>query len=167
MKTHRFLLALAACCFSVTALAQWQWLDKDGRKVFSDRPPPADIPDARILHQPQLRPSAPKPAATTEGEDSAAPTSAATTKTPAKDKELQEKKAQQEAEQAAKAKAEEARQAAVRADNCERARRAKSTYESGRRISQTNAQGEKVLVDETMRAAEVQRLDGIIGSNCR
>ncbi|MCE1250962.1 MAG: DUF4124 domain-containing protein [Comamonadaceae bacterium] len=164
MKTHRILLALAACWFSVNAMAQWQWLDKDGRKVFSDRPPPADIPDSRILQQPQLRQPTAKPAATESETSSAAPTAA---KAPAKDKELEEKKAKQDAEQAAQAKAEEARQAAVRADNCERARRAKTTYESGRRLAQTNAQGEKVIVDETMRAAEVQRLDGIISSNCR
>ena len=165
MKTHRILLTLAACWFSVNATAQWQWLDKDGRKVFSDRPPPADIPDSRVLQQPQLRQPAAKPAAAADSEASAPPVTEA--KTPAKDKELEEKKAKQEAEQAAKAKAEEARQAAVRADNCERARRAKTTYESGRRIAQTNAQGEKVIVDEAMRAAEVQRLDGIISNNCR
>lgn len=167
MKTHRFrfLLAFAACWFSVNALAQWQWLDKDGRKVFSDRPPPADIPDARILQQPQLRQAAPKPIAP-ESDDSASAAPAAA-KAPAKDKELQEKKAKQDAEQAAKAKAEEARQAEVRADNCTRARNAKTTYESGRRIAQTNAKGEKVIVDDTMRQAEIQRLDGIIGNNCR
>ncbi|MES2052695.1 MAG: DUF4124 domain-containing protein, partial [Pseudomonadota bacterium] len=36
-------LALAGASFSLTALAQWQWLDKDGRKVFSDRSPPAEV----------------------------------------------------------------------------------------------------------------------------
>jgi len=55
MKMHRFLLAAAACCFCLSATAQWQWLDKDGRKVFSDRPPPADVPDKNILAQPNMR----------------------------------------------------------------------------------------------------------------
>ena len=50
--------------------------------------------------------------------------------------------------------------------NCERARRAKTTYESGRRIVQTNAQGEQIVVDDAARAQEIQRLDGIIASNC-
>ncbi|MFX6884193.1 DUF4124 domain-containing protein, partial [Acinetobacter baumannii] len=34
------------------AAAQWQWIDKDGRKVFSDRPPPQEIPEKNILKQP-------------------------------------------------------------------------------------------------------------------
>ena len=35
--------------------AQWLWLDKDGKKVFSDRPPPSDIASNRILKQPGVR----------------------------------------------------------------------------------------------------------------
>jgi hypothetical protein len=37
-------------------LAQWQWIDKDGRKVYSDRSPPSDIQEKNILK----RPAAPK-----------------------------------------------------------------------------------------------------------
>ncbi|WP_216088085.1 DUF4124 domain-containing protein, partial [Shigella flexneri] len=41
-----------------------QWVDKDGRKVFSDRPPPVDVPAKNILKQPggSLQP-APRPQA--------------------------------------------------------------------------------------------------------
>ena len=165
---HRFLLAAAACCFCLSATAQWQWLDKDGRKVFSDRPPPADIPDKNILRQPNMRAPAAAPTQTAPAAQSATSASpaAAPPKPSGKDKELEKKKAQAEAEEAAKAKAEEERKAEVRADNCERARRAKTTYESGLRIVQTNAQGEQIVVDDAARAQEIQRLDGIIASNC-
>ncbi len=164
MKMHRLLLAAAACWVSLSATAQWQWIDKDGRKVFSDRPPPQEIPEKSILKQPgggrtsaAVTPAAPAAAAS-------APASAP--RLSGKDKELEEKKAQADAEEAAKKKAEEERLAKARADNCARARQAKVNYESGRLLVQTNAQGERVFVDEATRAAETKRLDGIIASDC-
>ncbi|ARU04211.1 hypothetical protein CCO03_05545 [Comamonas serinivorans] len=37
-------LVLASLCLvSAQAFAQWQWVGSDGRKAFSDRPPPADV----------------------------------------------------------------------------------------------------------------------------
>ncbi|MEK9952912.1 MAG: DUF4124 domain-containing protein [Curvibacter sp.] len=44
MNMIRSLLVLAGCLYALSASAQWQWLDKDGRRVFSDRPPPAEVP---------------------------------------------------------------------------------------------------------------------------
>ena len=38
MKMHKLLLLAVACTWALGAAAQWQWIDKDGRKVFSDRP---------------------------------------------------------------------------------------------------------------------------------
>ena len=34
---------------ATSAFAQWTWLDKDGRKVYSDKAPPADILDKNIM----------------------------------------------------------------------------------------------------------------------
>lgn len=162
---HRFLWVAAACWVSLNAVAQWQWIDKDGRKVFSDRPPPQDIPEKSILKQPAGRlPAAVAPA--TQAAADGAPAPANTPRVNGKDKELEEKKAQADAEEAAKKKAEEERQAKIRADNCARARQAKVAYEPGRLLVQTNAQGERVFVDDAARAAEIKRLDGIIASDC-
>lgn len=36
------------------AWAQWQWTDDAGRPVFSDLPPPKDIPPERIIARPDL-----------------------------------------------------------------------------------------------------------------
>lgn len=163
MKTPRLLLATALCCAALSATAQWQWIDKDGRKVFSDRPPPVDVPDKNILKQPGPHSkAAPSPAP--------APAQAASLPRPAaagQDKELQERKAKADAEEAAKKQAEEQRQAKARADNCARARQAKATYAQERPLVQTNAQGERELVDEATRAAETKRADEIIASDCR
>ena len=166
MKSHPTLLLAALCLACTSALAQWQWIDKDGRKVFSDRPPPQDVPQNKILKQP--RHSAPVPAVQAAS-DAASAAAAATAPAAAagKDKELEKKKAQAEAEEAAKKKAEEDKLARARADNCERAKTAKLTIESGKPLRQANAQGELIFMDEAARSAELKRIQGIIDSDCR
>ncbi len=157
-------LAVPALCFG-----QWQWVDKDGRKVFSDQPPPADVPTRNIVRQPgpkgrsvPVEAAAPASAAS----QPAQPTAAAP-KLTGKDKELQEKKKQAEAAEAEKKKAEEDQIAKVRSENCERAKRSKAGFDSGVRIAQTNAKGEREILDDAQRAAEVKRLERIIASECR
>ena len=181
MKMHKILLLAVACTWAMGAAAQWQWIDKDGRKVFSDRPPPADIQEKNILKQPggslPARP-APAPAAAAAGDAptatapataaaaAAAPKPAASAAGSGKDKELEEKKAQAEAAEAAKKKAEDEKIAKTKAENCTRARAAKAAFDAGKPITQTNAQGERIFLDGTARAAEAKRIDGIVASDC-
>ena len=170
MKMHKLLLLALACTWSLGAAAQWQWIDKDGRKVFSDRAPPLDIPEKSILKQPGGQQSGRMAPRAVPSENAAEPTAAAP-RLPAsaasgKDKELEEKKAQADAAEAAKKKAEEEKLAKAKAENCTRARQAKSTFDSGRPLMHTNAQGERVFLDEATRTAESKRLDGIIASDC-
>ena len=162
---HKIFLLALACTWSLGAVAQWQWLDKDGRKVFSDRPPPIDVPTTRILKQPhgQIAP-APVPAETAPAETAAIPKTAPASGT---DKALEAKKAATEAAEAAKEKAAEAKRAAARADNCTRAQRAKTTFESNRPIRQTNAEGNAVILGAKERAAEMRRIQAIIDSDCK
>src|SRR5439155_3889668 len=94
--------------------AQWQWLDKDGRKVFSDQAPPGDIPANRVLRAPAGRtlPQAPAdaPVATAApGAAAAAPTAAvaALPKPSGKDPVLEERRKQAIAAEAAKKKADD------------------------------------------------------------
>ncbi|MFN3437397.1 MAG: DUF4124 domain-containing protein [Acidovorax sp.] len=183
MKMHKLLLLAVACTWAMGAAAQWQWIDKDGRKVFSDRPPPQEISEKNILKQPggtrptRAAPPVAVPAEGAPGAAAAAPTPAAsapaTAAKPAasaagsgKDNELEQKKAQAEAAEAAKKKAEEEKVAKAKAENCTRARSAKATYDTGRPITQSNAQGERIFLDEAGRAAETKRIDGIIASDC-
>ena len=164
MKMHKLLLLAVACTWALGAAAQWQWIDKDGRKVFSDRPPPAEVPAKSILKQPGGAPVA-RPAATPEASSAENATPAAAASKPAA-KELEEKKAAAEAAEAAKKKAEEEKIARAKAENCTRARQAKATLESGVLMKQTNAQGERVIMDEASRNAEIKRTNDIIASDC-
>ncbi len=154
-------LLLAMSC---TAMAQWQWTDATGRKVFSDTPPPAGIPDKNILKQPGMMKAPLPPAA--EPASTAAATAPAAPQIPARDPELEAKKKQAEQAEEAKKKAELERVAKVRADSCERARKAKITMESGVRLATTNAKGEREIMDDKTKAAEAQRMDNIIRSDC-
>ena len=172
-----FLLALA-CTFSAAAFSQWQWIDKDGRRVFSDRPPPADVAPKNIVSQPRgstaavvrSAPAAPanEPAAG-EASVAAKPAAPAASAAPGAgvDKALEEKKKQAEAAEAAKKKAEEQKIAAAKADNCKRAMNAKSSLDSGMRMARMNDKGERDVLDDAQRAAELKRVNAIIASDCK
>lgn len=164
-----FSIVVCALALSLPVAAQYQWIDKDGRRVFSDLAPPADVPASKIVSRPQAAVrAAPAPAAPASAPALAA-TSSKATNAPAigVDKALEEKKKQAEAAEAARLKAEEARQAAARADNCQRARSAKTALESGARMGRTDAKGERHILDDAERAAELRRVNEIIGTNCK
>jgi len=150
-------LALAAGL----AQAQWQWVDDTGRKVFSDTPPPASVPDKNILRRPHARPAA-TPVAERETEATETPAPAVQRR----DEQLEARKKQAEEAEKAKQQAEEARIARIRQENCERATRARSTLASGIRVSTTNARGEVEIMDDKARATEMQRLDRIVAQDC-
>ena len=166
MKLHPPLLLAALCLASASVMAQWQWIDKDGRKIFSDRPPPTDVPDSKVLKQPRMGAAVAAPVVAAS-EPASAPAAAASAAAAGKDKELEKRKAQAEAEEAAKKKAEDDKRAKVRAENCERAKAAKATIDSGKPLRQANAQGELIFMDEAARNAELKRAQAIIDSDCK
>lgn len=185
MKLHKIVLLAVACTWALGAAAQWQWIDKDGRKVFSDRPPPQDIPEKNMLKQPGFggprvttpaAPAAAAPAAATPAPAgataaaapgaAAAPAAAASAAT-GKDKELEKRKAEAEAAEAAKKKAEDEKVAKAKAENCTQARNAKAMFETGAPVRQTNAQGERIFMEQAQRDAEVKRINAIIASDCK
>ena len=169
MKLSHALLAALLVIPCTSAFAQWQWLDKDGRKVFSDRGPGADIPEKNILKRPGGLNSKTQPSAGAVDTQAtqAAPAPALAASKAGADKTLEAKKKQIEEAEAAKRKAEDERLARVKADNCARAKQAKATIETGVRIARTNAAGEREVLDDAARAAEMQRMQGIIDADCK
>lgn len=167
--------AASATFFSGSVWAQWVWVDSSGNKVFSDTAPPPGTPEKNILRTPgNMRQTGPaSPAPTGAGPAAGGQPTAQAADAPkvtGRDEQLEAKKkqAEKQAQEAAQAKkkAEDDRIAAARADNCERARRAKATLDSGVRIATTNAKGEREIMDDKARAAEQQRIDGVIRSDC-
>ncbi len=172
---RRLLPCLLGCCLllPLAAQAQWQWIDKSGKPVFSDTAPPPDIPEKNILRRGNLPPPRPNPGVVNLGADDKAPSAAPAAAAPAPeakprvDKELDEKVKKAEEEEKAKKAAEEQRVAKARAENCSRARQAKATYDSGIRVARLNAQGEREIVDDNIRAQETKRLQAVIDSDCK
>ena len=162
------------------ASAQWQWLDKDGHKVFSDRSPPAEIPEKSILRRPSSS-SNPKSASTPQprvvdeaasGAKTASPAFVPASKTSApkltgKDSELEARKKKAEDAENALKKAEEDKIAKAKADNCERAKASMATLQSGIRLSSINANGEREIYDDTRRATETKRAQDMMDSSCK
>lgn len=165
MKLAQPVIAVTALAFSLSAFAQWQWIDKAGRKVFSDRPPSVDVPEKNILKQPGMAPLAAEVPASNAPAAATPPASAP--KGTGEDKELAEKKKQAADAETAKRRQEEERVARTQADNCNRARQAKAGLDAGVRLSRLNEKGEREFLDETDRATEAQRLQGIIDENCK
>ncbi len=165
-------LALTGGLFAVAAHAQWQWIEKDGRKMFSDRPPPAEIQDKDILKRPQgaSRLSPALPAAETASVAAVKPAPALKASAPklsGKDAELEAKKKKAEDDEAAKKKADEEKLAKAKAENCERAKSGLATLQSGVRMASVNAKGEREVYDDAKRQSETKRTQEIIDSSCK
>lgn len=172
MKFVHWLVLGCVVALPLSASAQWQWLDKNGKKVFSDQAPPPDVPEKNILRRvgpPPVARSTANPnvdAAPAEGTADAPPKSAAP-KPSGVDKELEEKTKKAEADEKAKQAAEAAKVAKAKADNCALARQGKATVDSGVRLAKVNANGEREIMDDSARAAEQKRIQSVIESDCK
>lgn len=161
-------LALLALTASLSAQAQWQWVDGTGRKVFSDTAPPATVPEKNILKRPgsavtSLAVAAPSPQGDALKKD---PAKTDAPKPTGVDSQLEARKKEAEEAEAAKKKAEAERIAKARADSCLRAQQNRAALQSGQRIATVNAQGEREFMSDERRASELRRLEGIVRTDC-
>ena len=174
MKRMHLLLVLGwACAMPLAAHAQWQWIDRNNNKVFSDTAPPVDVPDSKILRRPTVQaprgnftapPPSDAPAVAAANNRGAAP---GAPRPSGVDKDLEAKTREAEEAEKARRAAEEQRVAQVRADNCNRARQGKATFDSGMRVARINDKGEREVLDDQGRAAEQQRIQSTIDSDCK
>jgi hypothetical protein len=156
---------------ALPAAAQWAWRDDTGRTVFSDQPPPASVKKEQILRQPAgnviSAPSlqAPPPA---PGSAPAAPAAKAATAGPrtVAEQEQEFRKRQQERADAEKKQAEEQALNARKKQECERARGYLRQLEDGVRIARTDAQGNREILDDAQRTAEMARAREVMAATC-
>lgn len=165
--------ALVAVSLSASALAQYVWLNDKGVKQYSDMPPPASVPNNRIVTAPGAATRAPSlvtPTVTTiAGSESgaASATAAAADKvklpmtTAEKNMDFQKRNIEQ-AEKDKKA-AEEKQRDAEKSKNCERAREYRRALDSGQRIAHTDKNGERVFMNDAQRLQEAKDTRRILG----
>lgn len=151
------------------AVAQYVWLDEKGVKQYSDMPPPAEVPNNRILISPgttgwtQAPVAAPAPAAGSDGTAAAAKTKLPMT-TSEKNADFQRRRIEQ-AEKDKKA-ADEAQRAADKSKNCERASAYQKALDSGQRISRQEENGQRAYLSEAQRVQELRDIKKIL-SECK
>lgn len=77
------------------------------------------------------------------------------------------KKRQQEGKEKSEKSAQEEAAAANRKENCEKAQRQLAVIESGLRMSSVNADGERKILDDAERQAELERTRRVVSENCK
>jgi hypothetical protein len=175
MKHYLRLIFVLFGLLSFSAMAQWAWVDGNGRKIFSDRGPPADIPAKAIFKRPgpaiplvSAEPAVGKAASDSNLQAASAPLDKASSAKPSGvDPVLAERKKKEEQAVEAKRKAEQERVGRLKAENCERAKLAKKGMDSGARLARTNAKGEREIMDDAARATESQRIQSIVDADCK
>jgi len=176
-------IAAAACALAIAApaLAQWAWKDDNGRMVYSDRPPPAGIKQGNIIRSPTVvtAPPAAAPTGTAPGA-AGAPAEAGTAAAPnagqepgAKpgpkslaDQEADFRKRLQARAAAEKKAADDEAKASKDAQDCERAKGYVHSLESGMRINRVDADGNPHFLDDSERAAELDRARASAATVC-
>ena len=145
---------LLASCASA-AVAQYVWLNERGVKQYSDTPPPASVPNSKILKTPSGTVQASAPANTTD--DTASEGNGAK-KAPETTAEKNADYNKRKAEQAEKNKEAEQKTklAAEKKKNCEQASNYKRVLDSGERISSMDKSGERYFLSDEQRAQATQ-----------
>ena len=145
-------VALAGFSMAGAACAQYVWLNERGIKQYSDLPPPASVPQSRILKMPGGAGAQP---ATTEAGDRAAVSSnqvGAPLSTADKNADFLKRRADQA--QKEKKAAEVEKIAATKAQNCDRARNYQRSLDLGERISSVDKNGERSYLSDEERVRE-------------
>ena len=151
MKRALLLIALLAAAAAASA-QQYKWVDKNGRVQYGDVPPPG-VQAKRLRPPPPGSAPAPSSAAKKDGDKALSPEAAF-------------RKRQQEREAEDKKSAQASADADLKRQNCEAAQGQLRTITSGQRMSTTNAQGERVFLDDAQIAAERARAEQAVASNC-
>ena len=149
----RTALLIVVLGFAAGAYAQqFRWVDKDGRVQYGDVPPPG----AKAT---RLRPPPP-------GSAPAPATGAAKKDGKPLSPEAAFRKRQEEQAEAQKKAAQASADAERKRQNCEASQAALRTIESGQRVATTNAQGERVFLEDDQIAAARIRAQQAVASNC-
>lgn len=147
MNHRTTLLAAALLAAAPLAMSQYMWIDDKGIKQFSDRPPPPNVPEKRILKapgKPLFNPNAvePEPPADTAAAKPA-PTLAE------RNADFNQRKA--DAAEAAKQAAASAQRKAAEAANCNAARQNQQALDQGLRLSTYDKNGERGYMNDDQR----------------
>ncbi|QGZ38302.1 hypothetical protein IP92_01391 [Pseudoduganella flava] len=172
MKSTQWLVAaplgvlLAACC--TLAQAQWVWVNDKGVKQFTDQPPPASVPPARILKAPRgQQPDLRKELAEQPADETQRPPVPAKPRPTLAERNADYAKRREEAAQQAQQNATSAQNQAEDAAACDATRSNQRMLESGIRVSTMDANGERVFLTEQQKAEQMRRNRDVLATRCK
>lgn len=155
------ILGVLALSASLSAFAQWKWIDAKGVVQYSDLPPPASVSQDKILKRPAGAPAA-VPTSTILSDQNVQK------KEELKEQEELDKRVKEqeaaEKEEADRKKKEEEKQ---KKEACKNAKKALDTFETGQRIRQKNKNGEYEYLDDKGIQQKRKQTKDFIKENCR
>jgi hypothetical protein len=135
-------LLVAGLVFTSAAMAQYKWVDKNGKVQYGDTPPAGVNASAlRPPSQPGSEPEAKKPSRRS------GPASLA-------EKDAEFRKRQQDAEKERDKQAKADQEAQEKRENCARAQEHLRGLEAGQRVIRVDAKGERYFLDDAQVAQE-------------
>ena len=141
-------LPIAALLVALCANAQvYEWKDEKGKTHYSDKPPTSSAPARKV------------------GDSGSGATPPAAQSTAA-ERELDFRKRQKDAQDKAEKDRQQQTAAREKADACEAAHRQLELLESGERIVQRDANGERAYLDDAQRQQETEKTRRLIQSAC-
>ncbi|MEV4778120.1 DUF4124 domain-containing protein [Burkholderia sp. LMU1-1-1.1] len=156
------LLSLLLAGIAPTAPAQYMWLDNNGVKQLSDRPPPPSVPAKRILKAPGRPAFNPNTFPTEAADTPAMPAYPVETSQPANaglkaaptlaERNQAFNKRRADAAAAERKTADDAQQKADAAANCEAARQNQRALDQGMRLANIDKNGERTIMSDQERA---------------
>ncbi len=170
----QIIIAIAVLLAAVTVTAQvYKWVDKDGKVQYSDIPPPpnAKVDTQKLSTKSASGPAAPEKALPANAKDATkddkgkAATKGAPKSLAERVKESDKKREEDAA--AAKKAAEDERYAKATEARCKDASRYLADLSSGRPIGGADEKGERKLLDDDARAAEIVRARAAMTESCK
>lgn len=144
----RFAITVAVLLAASAANAEiYQWKDKNGKTIISDKPPTENVTVQRSSGD-----------GSTAG-NAAAPKTAA-------DREMEFRKRQKESQDNAEKAQKEQAAAAEKEESCASARRYLATLESGERVALRDEKGERYILDDAQRAQEIAKANRAVQASC-
>lgn len=144
------LMLILAFLWSAVSAQVYTWRDASGKVHYSDTPPPGV--DARKM----------RGGAGTEG-----PSSPGAAGRSLAERDAEFRKRQADAEKARAKSEQERMDAEENRRNCEDARNQLRALESGQRMSRVDSSGERIPLDDEMRAQEIERTKKSVESWCK
>jgi hypothetical protein len=156
------------------AQAQWVWVNERGIKQLSDQPPPVTVPPSRILKAPpgqmpdlrkELNTPAPE-ASAADAPSATAPEAKVKARPTLAERNADYNKRRIEAAESEQKIAQDAKQASAKADSCLKSRNNLTALESGQRIADYDAKGERIVIDDAQRARRIKDTQAMVAQNC-